>query len=239
MSKAFIILLSGFFLLTLFVYYLASPLAKVGAIEVSGNEQLTNEEILEITGLKKGMHLWRFPLARSKDKLLASPWIAQAQVRWQFPNSVLVTVVERQGVAVVKCAAGNWVIAEDKVVLAASDGYSLPWLTGLEVNGPLSPGAVVNGKNCERALVWLKALQPLAGQISEINFEDYPVMISVFTGDGVKALFNPFTDPTVRLKDYALLLEELRRTDQKGIIDLRGLHGRGFFTPWPENSSGN
>lgn len=237
-SKSFLFLLAAFLFFSILGYYMASPLAKIDAITVSGNAQLSSEEILRIAGLESGMHLWRFPLGAGEDKLTANPWIEQCKVSWQFPNAVSITVVERQAVAVVKGSEENWVIAEDRVVLAQSEGFSLPWLTGLNPE-PLIPGQELKGDNCELAVTWLMAFQPLAGQISEINFEEYPVVISVYTNDGYKALFNSYTDPNGKLEDCALLLEELRRTGRKGIIDLRGYGGRGIFIPWPDKSPGN
>lgn len=237
-SKSFIALLIVFIFLALLGYYMASPLAKIGTIKVSGNSRLRTDEILMIAGLESGMHLWQFPLGSCKDKLSGNPWIKKCMVNWRFPNTVLVTVVERQGVAIVKTSEGNWVIAEDMVVLAQSDGFSLPWLTGLNPES-IALGLELEGENCEVALTWLTAFQPIASQISEISFQEYPILISVYTNDGYKALFNSYTSPEERLEDCALLLEELRRTGQKGIIDLRGYRGRGIFIPWPDKSTGN
>lgn len=236
-SKAFVGLLIIFIALALFVYYLASPLAVVDKVEISGNSYLQPADIQQLAGIQAGMHLWRLKLGASRDKLKANPWVLKARIQRQFPNTIMISLQERTGVAVVMSENGNWIVAEDKVVLAENQGFSLPWLTGLEL-AALTPGTVVEGQTVHLALAWAIAFQPIAWQISEINFDEYPVVITVFTTDGYKLLFDSLSAPEDKIQDCVILLEELRRTKQKGIIDFRGLQGRGIFIPWPVNSPG-
>lgn len=228
-------LLFIFFALALFAYYLASPLALVDRVDISGNSRLKDAEILSIAGLGPGLHMWRLPLKSGRDKLLANPWVAEAEIQKQFPNTLIIRVRERTAVAIARSESGNWVLADDGVVLAENMGFSLPWLTGLEL-GPLSLGAGVTGDTVQLALAWAKVLEPSGGQISEISFESYPALIAVYTTDGYKALFNSFAAPTDKVQDFILLTNELRRVKQKGIMDFRGLQGRGTFVPWPAAS---
>ena len=237
-SKVFVGLLIFFIALALFAYYLASPLALVDKVEISGNSYLQPADIQQLAGLEAGMHIWRIKLGASRDKLSANPWVLEARIQRRFPNKIQISIQERTGVAVVMSENGNWIVAEDRVVLAENQGFSLPWLTGLEL-GALNPGTLVEGQTVDLALAWASAFGPMAWQISEINFDAYPVVITVFTTDGYKILFDSFTAPEDKIQDCVILLEELRRTQQKGIIDFRGLQGRGIFMPWPENSPGD
>ncbi len=237
-SKVFVGLLIFFIALALFAYYLASPLALVDKVEISGNSYLQPADIQQLAGLEAGMHIWRIKLGASRDKLSANPWVLEARIQRRFPNKIQISIQERTGVAVVMSENGNWIVAEDRVVLAENQGFSLPWLTGLEL-GALNPGTLVEGQTVDLALAWASAFGPMAWQISEINFDEYPVVITVFTTDGYKILFDSFTAPADKIQDCVILLEELRRTQQKGIIDFRGLQGRGIFMPWPENSPGD
>lgn len=226
-----------FFALALFAYYLASPLALVEKVAISGNSFLQSSHLAELAGIKKGMHMWRLKLREGEDKLKENPWIVSAQIRRQFPNTVSITVEERMGAAIVMTESGNWLVAQDGITLAESTGFQLPWLTGLTLD-TLSPGVPVEGRAVGQALIWAGAFQPIASQISEINMADYPVLITLYTTDGYKAIFAADSIPTERVEDFAALLDELRRSKQKGIIDFRGLPGRGIFTPWPGNPPG-
>lgn len=230
-------LLLTFGALALFAYYLASPLAKVAAVEITGNSYLQADDILELTGLQEGMHLWRINLRTCRDKLLGNPWVLEAKIERKFPNTVTISLAERVGVAIVSSNNGYWVVAEDKMVLAENNGFSLPWLTGLALE-ELAPGTNLEGQVPGIAFAWATELQPIAGQISEINLDSYPLLVAVFTTDGYKILFDSSTAPKEKIQDCIILLEELRSTKKKGIIDFRGMSGRGVFVPWPENSPG-
>ena len=231
-TKVSVPLVFVFVALAFFAYYLASPLALVEQVNIIGNEHLQSADILQVAGLNPGMHMWRLKTAASRDKLMENPWVESARIKREFPNSILIIIQERKGMAIVSGENGNWVVAQDGMALAENQGFSLPWLTGLELEPQLSPGKQVQGKNVQLALGWASAFQSLAGQISEINFSN-PGLISVFTTDGYKALFNPTPVTEEKVQDFTILMEELRRNQQKGIMDFRGLRGRGVFIPWP------
>lgn len=231
-SKMNALLILSFAALALFVYYLASPLALVDKIEIIGNTYLQAPDIERIAGLQPGKHLWRTNLAASRDKLAANPWIKEVQVSRIFPNSIRISLTERTGVAVILGTDCNWVLSNDKVVLGENAGFSLPLLTGLEL-GSLETGITLEGQAIDQALAWTNALQPVSGQISEINFDSFPVIITVFTTDGYKVLFDTLSVPEDKVEDFVILVQELRSSGQKGIIDLRGVQGQGFFIPWP------
>lgn len=231
-NKMYALLILSFAALALFVCYLASPLALVDKIEITGNTHLQAADIQRIAVLEPGMHLWRINLAACKDKLSVNPWIKEVQVTRIFPNSIRITLTERIGVAVIMSTDCNWVISDDKVVLAENSGFSLPWLTGLEL-GSLEAGITLEEQVVDNALVWVNALKPVSGQISEINFDSFPAMITVFTTDGYKVLFDSLSAPEDKVQDLLILVQELRSSRQKGIIDLRGLQGQGVFMPWP------
>ncbi|MDD4658489.1 MAG: FtsQ-type POTRA domain-containing protein, partial [Eubacteriales bacterium] len=87
-SKVFVGLLISFIALALFAYYLASPLALVDKVEISGNSYLQPADIQQLAGLEAGMHIWRIKLGASRDKLSANPWVLEARIQRRFPNKI-------------------------------------------------------------------------------------------------------------------------------------------------------
>lgn len=234
-SKLFWLLLVFFGCILLIGCYLASPMALLTEITIAGNVKLAREEILAITGLEPGQHLWRLNLTENRDKLFTSPWVEEVQISRVFPNSLAITLQERVGVAIITGASGSWVVAGDGVVLAVNEGYSLPWVTGLPLDN-LKPGSVLEGQAAAAALDWVFALQSLGAQVSEVNLSDYPVQVTLFTTDGYKVVFASDANLAQRVNDLMAMLQDLRAANLKGIIDFRTGKGRGIFSPWPGNS---
>lgn len=234
-KKTFWLLLLVFFFVVLIVLYLASPLALVADIIVSGNEMLSQDDILVTTGLEAGQHLWRLNLDLGQDKLSTNPWVEEASISRAFPNFLAITVQERDAVAIIPGHDQSWVTAGDGMVLTANDGWSLPWLTGLNLER-IEPGHFVEGQVARTSLDWVLALQSLGSQISEINFSLYPTQVSLFTTDNYKVIFGADADLTQRVPDLIAMLQVLRGEHRKGVIDFRTVEGRGTFIPWPNGN---
>lgn len=233
-SGKFWLLLSFFAACILGAVYFTSPLALVSAVEVTGNEYLNEADITGIAELHPGMHLWKLNLPGAKDKLLANPWVAKADIDRKFPNIIRVSLRERKGIAVLQGSGSSWVISEDGMILTENNGHSLPWLTGLGEEEDIAVGSCLEGQAYELALLWLIVFEPLETQISELNFDSYPAYISIYTTDGYKALFYSHTDPQRRVEDFIAMLRELRGSGLKGTIDFRNRDGKATFAPWPK-----
>ncbi|MDH4139823.1 MAG: FtsQ-type POTRA domain-containing protein [Coriobacteriia bacterium] len=78
-----------------------SHLFAVREIEVLGNDQLSRERVLEIAAVPSDATLIRFPSDEVSERLNADPWIADAQVTRDFPETMRIRVTERVPVAYV------------------------------------------------------------------------------------------------------------------------------------------
>jgi len=231
----FWLLLLSFSFTIIIVLYLASPLALVADITVSGNVHLGEEDILAIANVNPGDHLWRIKIGASRDKLLTNPWISEVIINRVFPNYLAISVQERQGTAVIADTGTSWVASGDGVILEENTDSSLPWITGLILEG-LEPGKVLDGQALALALDWLVVLKPLNSQVSELNLSAYPANVVLFTTDGYKVVFPLDTDIEQRVWDLNALLKELRAENTKGVIDFRTAQGKAIFSQWPGNT---
>lgn len=199
---------------------------------MEGNEAVSESDVLALTELQPGQHLWRVNLRRCRDKLLANPWIVQAEIARQFPNDLQISIQERSQVAILAQGDMSWIVAEDGMILAENDGSSLPWITGIGVE-KAEPGQYLAVQAVDVALTWIDSLQPLGVQLSELNLAQHPAYISIFTTDGYRLLFEPHDDPEDRMDELFALLQEVRGHNQKGTLDFRAGSGRATFSPWP------
>jgi len=91
-------------------------------LDVEGAMRLTEGEILDRAGLRLGVNVFHLDTATVRDRLLADPWIASAEVARDLPSTVRVRVVERIPVG----TAGAFVLAGDGTVLPGAEQSGLP-----------------------------------------------------------------------------------------------------------------
>lgn len=235
-SRVFWLLILSFLALLISTLYFISPYALVSEIEINGNNHLSSSEVLTATGIELGMHLWRFSPTKSADELASNPWVASAKVTRVLPNGLSISLLERNPAAIVSMGSDSWVVSCDGHILAENTGYPLPWLTGLEIEDA-AVGGKLEGEAISLGLAWIEGFQVLGAHISEVNLDNFPSYITLYTTDGYKALFSKNTVPADRINDFIALLQSLRGQALRGTIDFRTGSGQGIFTPWPEEGN--
>src|SRR6185295_12339419 len=68
---------------------------RITSIAMAGQNELTREEVLTIAGITGRTSLLFLDAADARTKLLANPWIAEANVLKLYPSRLHMTVTER------------------------------------------------------------------------------------------------------------------------------------------------
>lgn len=131
------------------VWAFRSPLLAVQHIEVTGAHTVDVTAVVSRQGIKPGVPMMDVDLDSAVTRLLADPWVAHAEARRSWPQTVLVEVVERVPVA--------WVSAEDGWHEVAADGVSLVTAGQPDVGEPaiIFPAATAADLVGDRDLVGL------------------------------------------------------------------------------------
>ncbi|SIS37922.1 cell division protein FtsQ/DivIB [Salimicrobium flavidum] len=116
-NRQLILYLTILFLLIGIVIYLQTPLSHVRNIEVSGNAEVTKEEIVELSGITENSSLWGIDRSNVSDKLTTHPEIKNAEVGRNFPANVTISVDERERIAYVKNGESYAPILENGTIL--------------------------------------------------------------------------------------------------------------------------
>lgn len=105
-------------------------------IEVTGNEQLTNAQVLRAAGLAVGQNVFAVGPEQARANLLREPWIEAADVRRRLPGRFSVEIRERHAVALLASGPLQLVSDEGTVFksLEANDPSDLPVISGLDPN---------------------------------------------------------------------------------------------------------
>lgn len=106
-----------FFILLLGILYLQSPISRIQQVEVTGQQLLSEEEVITASGLYMQSV---FRLLRDepiKKRILALPEIAQVEITFEFPNTVHIAVVEWQRIGNWETPDGPLIVLENGAVL--------------------------------------------------------------------------------------------------------------------------
>jgi cell division protein FtsQ len=92
---------------------------RIAAVSLSGEKEISREEILTIAGVTGRASLLFLDADAARARLMANPWIADAAVLKLYPDRLQITIKERQAFALWQKDRHVQVIAADGTVLEA------------------------------------------------------------------------------------------------------------------------
>ncbi len=117
MRKYFLIILFVGLVFISIIYAGSQFIFLIDKISVSGNKELTKNEVIKISGINKGMNIFTVNIGRTINKLREEPFIRYAYVSRTFPNKISINILEREPIAL---------IAMDKLYSFDINGILLP-----------------------------------------------------------------------------------------------------------------
>jgi len=118
----------GYDLLTQCSYFSAE------SIIVKGAKRISEEEILKQSSVKQKMNILSINLSKTRKRLLAHSWIAEAEVSRELPATIAIRIKEHEPLAVLDLGRKFLIDARGEIFKekTASDPDDLPVITGLE-----------------------------------------------------------------------------------------------------------
>ena len=105
----------------------------VRTITISGQERAVPDSIYHAISIQPGDPMLAVDPGAVRGRLLELPWIADAEVRRQFPDSVSVHLIEKRPFALWRSGSSLWVIERSGAVITTADRDAfihLPLLLG-------------------------------------------------------------------------------------------------------------
>ena len=210
-------------------YVRSSGVLTVTQVTISGNARLSRGEVLSLLDGLQGQNMLLVDLDEWRDRLLASPWVADAALRRMLPREIDIEIFERQPIGVGRFGDALYLIDEDGGVIdefgPPHADLDLPVIDGLSsVREPRSSSPLVDEERAalaRRLIVSLQRRPDLASRVSEIDVSNPRNAAVVLKGD--TALIRLGDDQFAeRLQSY-LDLQPALRDHFPGIdtIDLR------------------
>src|SRR5271154_176220 len=194
-------------------------------IEVSGMQNVTKAQIMEVLGADIGRNIFFIPLAQQKAQLEQIPWVESASVMRFVPNRLTVEIHERTPVAFARVGPRMSLIDAGGTLmeLTPKHRYSFPVILGMNPGEPLSTRAPRMKAYAEMVRDLDSGGARYSQDLSEVDLtdlEDVKVRVNDPAGDVLVHLGS--SDYLRRYKIYVSHAQGWRRQFQKlESVDLR------------------
>lgn len=113
-------------------------------IVVTGCQRLSEQEILDISGIKPGVNILSINLSTAKQRILNHPWVAKASISRIIPSELHIRIEEEEPLALLEISDGTAFLVNQSGQIFkqadGSDGDFRPRITGLDNRDLPAPG---------------------------------------------------------------------------------------------------
>jgi cell division protein FtsQ len=203
------------------------PYFALERIEITGNQNLSDQTVIEASGVKLGANLLLLDLAQMSRKLEQRPRISSASVYRRFPGKLLIDVQERAPRAILSAERLYYVDKEGRVFtrVLPGDPVDYPLITGVSAKDlKTRENQVIDMTH--RALGVLKVMERLSLSRGEFNAIELRIDlnhgITVINRDGKEIILGKaaYQEKLTRLSKLRKFLESRGKWRAAGIIDL-------------------
>jgi cell division protein FtsQ len=199
------------------------PYFHVWTINISGNKSISGQALHHLSDIHYGAHSWSLDEEKAIQKVEHHPWIRSADITWDFPSQVQITV-EEERIHALLALKKLWYINEDGNPFHVAQAHDLdyPIITGIPQDWvSLHPHVVQriiqDGLKILSAIEEFEYIQSI--ELSEIYFQK-DLGFSIILHNGSKIIFG-FYDPKDRLERLAQMIENglSLETPQQIVLD--------------------
>lgn len=195
--------------LLVWVYFFTDTL-HVDDIRVEGNQRTEAWRLDVLSGLSSRDNWLTFDRGRVISNLMQEPWVAEARVRKEFPNRVVLVIREREPVAQVITPAGYCLVDEDGFIISANPTPwpAYPQLEGLQVEGLTIADTIPDGVFVDEMEVLKLMDDRMQARTSHIGPDQVHGMVLVMTG-GARIFLGDNEDMEKKIDTALLILDDV------------------------------
>jgi cell division protein FtsQ len=205
---------------------------KAKSLKVEGVQRLTKDAVAKEAGIYSGVNILAVNLSQVRKRLLANPWIAEAEVIREIPSGLIIRIKEQVPIAVIDIGQKFLINHRGEIFKEwdPSDPSNLPMVSGLDVSdlrvyAPSSPtDRRIEPKPTAPFNAVMRVLQlgeekesVLPNQIIKHIRVDRQIGLTLYTVDRMKAINLGYNDYAGKYQMLESLFSYLKR--QQSISD--------------------
>ena len=117
-------------------FLMMSPIFNLKNIEVEDNDFITEEEIIELSGIKENDNIFRLSKSKIAKKIEKNPYIDSVEIKRVIPSTIEISVVERTPAFMTDYSDGRYIYINSNgyVLEFSNERLELPILDGLSTD---------------------------------------------------------------------------------------------------------
>jgi len=223
-------LLSGIGFLGYMAYerFIASDIFKLEKIFVEGNLYTERERVISLSGIKIGANVFSVDLRSAAERVASDPMIRDAVVSRRLPNAILISIEEREPIALVSMDR-IYAVDGEGVLLPPIPPEKMPSLPVFTWDGgkwpPFKVGEPIRSAALERAIELLNSVREVDPlfvlEISEVKLSEGSLPVLYLMEDGVEVRWGEW-DVTEQIASLRAVMRELSSSSRSAVyVDLR------------------
>ena len=118
-------------------FVITSSIFDVKSFTIESDGHFTTAQIIEMSGIPKGENIFKVRVSNAEERLEGDPYIKSAQVKWDLPDNILITIEERTEDILVESGENLLVLNFDGTILLTDGvGRMMPVIVGLTPKDP-------------------------------------------------------------------------------------------------------
>lgn len=216
----FRIVLLGFTMLISAYLFMHSSLFNLTQIEVAGNDKVSREEIIALSGLAPGINIFEFDEIIAAKSIEVHPMIKQADIERKPVRTIKIHITERQVWAVIPY--NDLFLCIDDTGVCFDKLNNIPIDNDLIINLETMPervnlGQAVSTQETDMIRQVWQAL-PVSEQqvISEIYYQNQDETLKIYTVKGTEVRFGNLDRLDEKIKTFSQVIQIENELEQQG-----------------------
>lgn len=161
------------------VCFLLSPYFNIKSITTTGNEKITSEEIISLSGIQLEENMFKVSSSKVEQAIKANAYIDSVELKRKLPDSIVLQVVERKPAYMLMIGnAYAYINSQGYMLEISKDALELPIITGFSTSeDQIQAGNRLNTEDLEKLNSVIQIVDSansneIGNLVTKINIED-------------------------------------------------------------------